>query len=155
MGDDMRVERQRAFARRVFWKIGELEQQLYDERFARIAELEANIHLLARQTTAMANAARAAGRFTRYISFPRVGYPSDDCPGSFRLLPVNRCSPFMNAANFLQAWQEANPAAEPTAEAHLKCLADAESLHPPSPDFPKTEFVSMVSDHFEMWKQGG
>ena len=154
MGDNQGGDRQRAFARQVFWKVAELEQQLYEERYARFSELEARIHLLSRQTEEMINAARSAGGFARYLSFPRTGYPSDECPGAFRLQPTTRLSPFMNAKRFLESWRRVNPTVMPTAEAHLKCLADAEALTTPSPDFPKSEFVLMVSENFEMWKQG-
>ena len=142
------------FARKVFWKIQELEQQMYNERRARFAELEAGMRALDKLTSDMFHAIRAAGRFPRYLSPPQFGFPTDDYPSAFRLTPTSRLSLFQNAVKFLDYWKHINPTTKPSAESHLKCIADAEALLTPTPDFPKYEFVAMVSENFELWKLG-
>lgn len=146
--------RSEVFARKVFWKVLELEQQMNDERRARFAELEASIRALDKLTSDMFHATRAAGRFSRYLSPPQFGFPADANPVGFRLVPTSQLSLFQNAVKFLEHWKRANPTVMPSAESHLKCIADAEALMTPTQDFPKCEFVAMVSENFELWRMG-
>lgn len=141
-------------ARKLFWKVIELEQQMYDERRARFAELEERMRALDKLTSDMLDAARASGRLSRYLSTPQFGYPANGHPGTFRLLPTDQLSLFQSAVRFFEHWKRANPTATPSPDSHLRCIAHAELLMTPTPDFPKCEFVMMVSENFELWRMG-
>jgi len=153
MSKDQENARRQAFSRKVFWKVTELEQQMYEERCERFSEMEAKLRMLNKQTSEMIAAAKAAGRFAGHLSIPQVGPPYSSYPGAFSLQPLGQTSLFQAALQYLEHWKQANPGSVPSVESQLRCLADAEELATPSADFPKSEFVYLVSESFELWKQ--
>ena len=153
---DETVERERmrrvTFARKVFQKIAAREFEEYEHRCARFAELNAQMVLNDKETFDLINAARAAGRFSSYPSTSHLTFVCPKHPPAFRLCTDGML--FGEAVRFFEYWKRAHPTAEPTEESRLLCLADMEQMLLPADDFAKDDFVNVVMESFDLWKQG-
>jgi hypothetical protein len=142
-----------AFARNVFKRVAALEMEEYERRCARFDEFNSQTTGLSKETYDLINAARAAGKFSSYPSTSHLTFVCAGYPPMFRL-DVNGML-FGEAVRFFEYWKRAHPTAEPTEESRLVCLADIDQmLAPADADFPADDFVSVVMESFDLWKQG-
>ena len=139
-----------AFAKKVYERVQELEEEKRRERRAYYERLRAEALPRDRDLIDRMYRAGEAGVFSNHHGFGHLGCePALGRPGPFVLNPGN--TPGYEASEFFTWWRRENPAAVPTGEIRQKCLDDALAAARSHPSFPQGEFVRAVHELFNHW----